>query len=84
MPLGVLNVAGYWDPLFELLEHTVNERFLRAEHLATLIVSQDPGALLDELAAYEPRTLDKWLDRRELIRSCRTHGRRRPPSPGRM
>src|ERR1700693_327268 len=64
MPLGVLNVAGYWDPLLELLEHAVNERFLRAEHLATLIVSLEPGALLEALAASKPRTLDKWLDRR--------------------
>jgi uncharacterized protein (TIGR00730 family) len=63
MPLGVLNVAGYWDPLLAFLEHAVNERFLRAEHLETLIVSQDAGALLDTLAAHKPRVLDKWLDR---------------------
>src|SRR5438874_3549803 len=36
MPLGVLNVASYWDPLLAFLEHAVDERFLRAEHLATL------------------------------------------------
>ena len=64
MPLGLLNVAGYWDPLLAFLDHAVDERFLRAEHLATLIVSREPGALLDELAAYKPRALDKWLDRR--------------------
>ena len=63
LPLGILNVAGYWDPLLQFLEHLVNERFLREEHLATLIVSRDPGALLDELAAHRPRMLDKWLDR---------------------
>jgi predicted Rossmann-fold nucleotide-binding protein len=59
----VLNVVGYWDPLLAFLEHAVDERFLRAEHLETLIVSQDAGALLDELAAHKPRVLDKWLDR---------------------
>jgi hypothetical protein len=64
LPLGVLNVAGYWDPLLAFLEHAVRERFLRAEHLATLIVSQQPRALLDELAAHKPQRLDKWLDRR--------------------
>ncbi len=83
MPLGVLNVAGYWDPLLELLEHAVNERFLRAEHLATLIVSLEPAALLDELAAYEPRTLDKWLDRRgdQVVPNTRSPA---SPKPGRM
>jgi uncharacterized protein (TIGR00730 family) len=63
LPLGVLNVAGYWDPLLGFLEHMVSERFLRAEHLNTLVVSQDAGALLDELAAHKPQVLDKWLDR---------------------
>ena len=62
IPLGLLNVAGYWDPLLGLLEHAVNECFLRAEHLATLIVSREPGALLDALAAYKPSPRDKWLD----------------------
>jgi uncharacterized protein (TIGR00730 family) len=64
LPLGILNVAGYWDPLLELLEHMVELRFLRTEHLSTLVVSQDAGALLDELAAHKPQKLDKWLDRR--------------------
>jgi uncharacterized protein (TIGR00730 family) len=63
MPLGVLNVAGYWDPLLAFLQHAVDERFLRAEHLETLIVSEDAGALLNALAAHKPRVLDKWLDR---------------------
>lgn len=63
-PLGMLNTAGYWTPLLGALQHAVNERFLRAEHLATVIVSPEPTPLLDQLAAYEPQTHDKWLDRR--------------------
>jgi uncharacterized protein (TIGR00730 family) len=64
MPLGMLDVVGYWKPLLAFLEHAVNERFLRAEHLETLIISEEPGALLDTLAAHKPHQLDKWLDRR--------------------
>jgi uncharacterized protein (TIGR00730 family) len=83
LPLGVLNVAGYWDPLLEFLEHLVNQRFLRAEHLATLIVSQDPEALLDELAAHRARPLDKWLDRPgdQVVPNTRSPA---SPNPGRM
>jgi uncharacterized protein (TIGR00730 family) len=83
MPLGLLDVAGYWDPLLAFLKHAVTERFLRAEHLATLIVSLEPGALLDELAASEPRTLDKWLDRRgdQVVPKTRSPA---SPKPGRM
>ena len=32
MPIGLLDVSGYWQPLLGFLEHAVNERFLRAEH----------------------------------------------------
>jgi uncharacterized protein (TIGR00730 family) len=81
MPLGLLNVAGYWDPLLGFLEHAVAERFLRSEHLATLLVSQEPGALLDELAAYRPKALDKWLDRGQVVPNTRSPA---SPNPGRM
>jgi uncharacterized protein (TIGR00730 family) len=62
-PLGLLDVDGYWQPLLGFLEHAVNERFLRAEHLAMLLVERDAGTLLDRLASSEHRTLDKWLER---------------------
>src|SRR5947209_16801435 len=49
-PIGLLDVAGYWQPLLAFLEHAVNERFLRAEHLQALLVERSPDALLDRLA----------------------------------
>jgi hypothetical protein len=64
-PIGLLDVCEYWQPLLGFLEHAVNERFLRAEHLATLLVERDTGQLLDRLASHQPRALDKWLDRGE-------------------
>jgi uncharacterized protein (TIGR00730 family) len=64
-PIGLLDVAGYWQPLLAFLDHAVNERFLRAEHLEVLLVETDAAVLLDRLASHEPRALDKWLDRRQ-------------------
>jgi uncharacterized protein (TIGR00730 family) len=61
-PLGMLDVAGYWQPLLRFLEHAVTERFLRAEHLGMLLVESSAPALLDRLASYEHPALDKWLD----------------------
>ena len=86
IPLGVLNVAGYWDGLLDFLDHAVNERFLRAEHLATLIVSVDAAALLDALAAHKPKALDKWLDRGAAQPGQAVPNTRSPasPNPGRM
>ncbi|HET7049386.1 MAG TPA: TIGR00730 family Rossman fold protein [Solirubrobacteraceae bacterium] len=64
MPIGLLDVSEYWQPLLRFLEHAVNERFLRAEHLETMLVERDPGFLLDRLASPQPRAIDKWMDRR--------------------
>jgi uncharacterized protein (TIGR00730 family) len=62
-PIGLLNVAGYWQPLLGFLEHAVNERFLRVEYLEDLQVERSAEALVDRLAAHEHRSYDKWLDR---------------------
>ncbi|HZW33479.1 MAG TPA: TIGR00730 family Rossman fold protein [Isosphaeraceae bacterium] len=53
-PIGILNVAGYFDPLLSLLDHAVTERFLRPEVLNLLLVSTDPEALVVELRDRAP------------------------------
>ena len=63
-PIGLLDVAGYWQPLLAMLDHMVAERLLRAEHRDTLLVSDSAPELLDALEGYEHRATDKWLDRR--------------------
>jgi uncharacterized protein (TIGR00730 family) len=65
MPIGLLDVAGYWQPLLAMLDHMVAERLLRAEHRDTLLVSTDASALLDQLSGYEHHGTYKWLDRRD-------------------
>jgi uncharacterized protein (TIGR00730 family) len=80
MPIGLLDVAGYWQPLLAALDHMVGERFLSAEHRATLLVDAAAGSLLDRLADWRPATTDKWLDRQSVPNT------RSPasPRPGRM
>jgi uncharacterized protein (TIGR00730 family) len=55
-PIGVLNVAGYFDPLFALLDHAVAERFVRPESLELVHVATDPEALVSDLMARVPAT----------------------------
>jgi hypothetical protein len=62
-PIGLLNVAGYWDGLLAFLQHMVDERFLWAEQRDTLLIETSPGVLLDRCATYEPRARPKWVDR---------------------
>jgi uncharacterized protein (TIGR00730 family) len=62
-PCGVLNVAGYFNPLLALIDSAVEQRFVREEHRSMIAVSEDPDLLVDELARRQPVDLDKWLDR---------------------
>jgi uncharacterized protein (TIGR00730 family) len=48
-PMGVLNIAAYFDPLLTLLDHAVAEGFLRSKHLGLLITSDDPAELVAEM-----------------------------------
>jgi len=51
-PVGVLNVAGYFDHLQAFLRHAAEEGFIRAEHWDLLIVEHSPELLLDRLALH--------------------------------
>jgi uncharacterized protein (TIGR00730 family) len=62
-PCGILNVSGYFDPLIELLDRSLRERFLRRAHRDQLVVETEPESLLERLTAWEPVVVDKWLDR---------------------
>jgi len=59
-PVGLLNVAGYYDALTAFLDHARHAGFLNAEHRAMLVMESDPQALLSRLADYQPPTRSKW------------------------
>ena len=63
-PYGLLNVAGYFDPLLAFLDHAVEERFVSNDHRALLRVANDPEALLRALDTHVPPPTPKWLDRK--------------------
>ncbi len=60
-PCGILNAGGYFDLFLRFVDRAVTEGFVRAEHRDLILVSDDPGALLDGLAKRKPANLDKWL-----------------------
>jgi hypothetical protein len=62
-PCGLLNAAGYFDPLLAFLEHSITEGFVRREYRASLAVSSSVEDLLDLLAAQVPPSMEKWPDR---------------------
>ena len=48
-PMGLLNVAGYFDHLLAYLDRGVSDGLLKARHLARLRTADSPAALLDQL-----------------------------------
>ena len=57
-PVGLLNVAGYYDDLVAFLDTMTAQGFLAPEHRKALMVSDDAEALLDLFAAYEAPPAD--------------------------
>jgi uncharacterized protein (TIGR00730 family) len=62
-PIGLLNVAGFYDGLIQFLNHARDERFLREMHRDSLNVDTDLVALIEKLRHAEAPDTGKWLDR---------------------
>ena len=60
-PCGLLNSAGYYAPLLAFLDRAVDERFVRTQYRAMLLVEDEPAALLDRMAAYEAPAVTRWV-----------------------
>ena len=62
-PTGLLNIGGFFDPLLKMLEHSVDENFLRKEHFSMLQVDVDPEKLMEKLELSRPVIAEKWIER---------------------
>jgi uncharacterized protein (TIGR00730 family) len=48
---GLLNVGGYYDPLVRLVDHAVQEGFIKPKHRSLLVIEERPEVLLSRLAS---------------------------------
>ncbi len=67
-PIGVLNVAGYFDPFLAFADRMIQERFVRVEHRDLFSVDSDPAVLLERLMQPMPAPIDKWVDFTPAVR----------------
>ncbi|MEQ1516144.1 MAG: TIGR00730 family Rossman fold protein [Usitatibacteraceae bacterium] len=63
LPVGVLNVSGFFTHLVQFLDHARDERLLRDAHRDSLIVDTDLNALISRMRSFVPPNNEKWLDR---------------------
>ncbi|MFZ0809574.1 TIGR00730 family Rossman fold protein [Bradyrhizobium sp.] len=60
-PVGLLNVAGFYQPFLAFIDHMVECKFLPPEHRHSICVDPDPAALIEQLRHFVPTSIPKWL-----------------------
>ena len=53
-PIGLLNIAGFFDPLLAMLRHTAAQGFMGRRAVEQLLVCSEPKQLLQKLAMAVP------------------------------
>ncbi len=66
-PVGLLNTAGYYDPLLAFLDHMQRQEFVAPATRNLLLVDSDPVALLDRMAACAADADPRWAAMRAQV-----------------
>jgi len=59
-PFGVLEVDGFWKPMFECLDQMTAQGFVLPEHRAMVRVSHDAADLLQAMSVYKSPATAMW------------------------
>jgi uncharacterized protein (TIGR00730 family) len=65
-PIGLLNVAGYYDKLVDFWVHMAQVGFVRPQHQGLLLVDGDLAGLLEKMTNFEPAVPIIRMAREEL------------------
>lgn len=60
-PVGLLNVAGYYDPLVQFVDHAIAEGFIKPKHRELIVVADTPESLLDKILQHRPPVEPKFM-----------------------
>ncbi|MEK7833676.1 MAG: TIGR00730 family Rossman fold protein [Acidobacteriota bacterium] len=65
-PIGLLNTAGYYDPLLAMIDRAVGEGFILPNYRNLIVVDSDVEALLEKLFRYQAlEGIVKWIEMSE-------------------
>ena len=60
-PIGVLNISNFFDSFMAMMQNIVNEGFMNPSNTKLVLVSADPGELVNQMIHYTPPVLgNKW------------------------
>lgn len=61
-PIGLLNVAGFYDPVLQLVNHAIELGFVSQKHRLLIEAAQSPEELLALLRSKKMPELTQWSD----------------------
>lgn len=59
--IGLLNVAGFFDPLIRMIDHAIQEGFIQPGLRELFVVEERPDALITTLASHEMPQVKRWM-----------------------
>jgi hypothetical protein len=61
-PIGLLNPAGYFDPLIHFLDEMVGTGFVSEKDRKMVLSSDNPEELLRMMKHYSPPPVPQWIN----------------------
>ncbi|MGY4384429.1 uncharacterized protein (TIGR00730 family) [Pedobacter sp. UYP24] len=65
-PIGVLNIGGFYDPLFAQMEVMVAHRFLKPANKDLVFNESDPAVLIEKMKQFDAVPDEVWFKDRNL------------------
>jgi len=66
-PIGILNTEGYFDPLIRLIDHSLEEGFIRPANRALVLDDTDPDQLVQRLLESRVPQQEHWLSSPDVL-----------------
>lgn len=60
-PTGILNVAGYYDPMLKMFDMATSNDFLSDEHRNMIVTAESVQEIFNKFDAYVPPKLPFWM-----------------------
>ncbi len=64
-PIGILNVAGYFDALIRMVDVAVTQGFVSETHRGLFLVENDPKSLVEALRTHPMPLIQRWITREQ-------------------
>jgi hypothetical protein len=62
-PIGILNTKNYYNPLLEMLQKAVQEKFVREDHLKVVVSDICPENLFRKMQDSNYKAPEKWIEK---------------------